>query len=632
MNSKGTFLKGIAFIAFFAISVFLFILYAIKPEFYYFAQQPPFQANNYFLNSYLAFPGGISYYISLFLMQFFTINWLGSLIITITLLVLLFLAYCLFANLKKVEYTLFIIFFPVILLFGLFSNYYFPYTTAFSIILVYAFVYLSTLFLRSAKPKWFFYFFLAPILYYVGGGSCFMLYSISFLFLFINRLANAKKIIPVAVLVILFCLALPYISFKFLFHIPFSKAFFEYYPADSLLAVNYKKNIFFYVFFYLAPLLVLINEILTKFRDKKAIIIQKPPKKGNAAKLQKKVSLSWYRNYSILAVYILIIILSILFVKANLPVLGNKIVKANFYCMNEKWDEVLSTVKSAKDYDVNLNYFYNRAISNSDQYLDKYFDYPQLIGPAGTNPERADYGLLYMYWSDYYYDLGYISESQKWAYKALIGFPYCPMILKRIVKINIISGNYNSAEKFLNILDDNLLSAKFVDQYSAIVKDTALITENEEIIAKRALMPVNLITPQEMRLSYKALLNKNFHNKKAYEQMQMDLLLSHDFWTFYKNLPMASNYYTKLPGLFQEALIILRTKNDQIDISNLIEEPTMRAFNTFWNIYKANYYNKEKAMRLLRSYKNTLYYYILFDSPKITDLAIKDVGGDNTYH
>jgi len=433
--------------------------------------------------------------------------------------------------------------------------------------------------------------------------------------------------------VIALSVALPYISFKILFHIPLSKAYFEYYPTDSLLAVNYIKNTFFYIFFFSAPVLVLISELLLKSRDKKALIVQKNPSKGKAAKPKAEAGPSWYKRNSIYVIYLLIIALSVILIKTNRPVPGNKIVRANFYCAHEQWNEVLAVVRSEKNYDVNLNYFYNRAIDHTGHYLDNYFDYPQMIGEAGTNPEKGDFGLLYMYWSDYYYDLGHIAESEKWALRALVGFPNCPRILERLVRINMILGKYNAAGKFLIILDDNLVSGKFVGQYTALIKDTTLVYANKEIMDKRAEMPVDLITPQNINFRYMDLLDKNKKNKRAYEHMQMNLLLSHDFWNFYKNLSMAQDYYETLPEVFQQALIILKTRNAQISESYRIDGKTMQTFRRFWSIYEANYRNKNKVMKLLRPYNNTLYYYILFDSPRVTKIALGGAdAGDTIYH
>lgn len=632
MDSKKTLYGSIAFISFFALAACLFFLLYIQPHFFFFAQQPPFQKTVYFLKPYLAFPGGISYYLANFLMQFFTVNWLGSLIITLTLTALLLLSLGIFSGLKRPGGEWIIIFLPVTLLFGLFTNYYFPFTAALNTLLVYAGLYLSTLLFRTGNPRWYFYFLVAPVLYYIGGGSCLILYSAGFLTLLFFRLPGVKKAFLAALPVIAFCLALPFLSFKFLFHIPQSKAFFEYYPTDSLLAVNYTRNITFYLFFFSAPALVLVNELLSRFRGKKVSMIKEKPKKGKTAKEVKIEGPSRFQQVSVYLVYALITALSVLFAKTNLPVLGNKIVRANYHCAHGNWKEVLSVVKSHPEYDVNLNFFYNRAIGNTGRYLEDFFEYPQLVGSATTDPEKGNFGLLYMYWSDYYYDLGHIAESEKWTYRALVGFPYCPRILERLVKINMILGRYAAAGKFLTTLEDNLVSKKFVNQYSAMIEDTSLVHSNEEIMDKRACMPVDLITPERVTFRYRDLLDKNPENQKAYEHMQMDLLLAHDFWHFYKNLPLGAAYYNELPELFQQALIILKTKNVQIDGAYHISPEMIQEFRQFWSLYEANHANQKRVTRLLQPYKNTLYYYILFDSPRVTKMALETDAGEAYYH
>ncbi|MBN2761764.1 MAG: hypothetical protein JXR41_01650, partial [Bacteroidales bacterium] len=525
MDSKRIFVGHIIFISLFALSVFLFFLLFIRPEFYFFAQQPPFQTNIYFIMPYLSFPGGISYYLSHLIMQFFTINWLGSLIITFILLTLLFLISGIFRGLRRPGMEWIIIFLPVTLLLGLFTNFYFPLVTALNIIFVYAALYLSTYFFNSGHAHWTLYFLSAPVLYYTCGGSSLILYSAGFLILLFFRLPDLKKAIIPAFTVIAFCLAMPYLSYKVLFHVTMSKAFFEYYPTDSLLIVNYKKGVFFYLFFYSVPALLLLNESLVKLRSRKSMASKEKPKKVKVQRSNGQSGPSWIQKKSILIVYTLITLLAMVLVKVNYTPLDNKIVKANYYCTQKMWDAVLDIVRSEKDYDVNLNYFYNRAIDNTDQYLDKYFDYPQFIGHAATNPEIGDFGLLYMYWSDYFYDLGHIPESERWALKALVGFPYCPRILERLVKINMVLGKYNAAEKLLVILDDNLISGRFVKKYTAMIEDTSLVYSDEEIMAKRAEMPVNIITPKNVTFRYNDLVNRNKNNRRAYEHMQMNLLL-----------------------------------------------------------------------------------------------------------
>jgi hypothetical protein len=296
----------------------------------------------------------------------------------------------------------------------------------------------------------------------------------------------------------------------------------------------------------------------------------------------------------------------------------NNLVKADFYNSNEDWDRVITTIFADRDYDIKFNYLYNRAITNKDQYLDKYFDYPQLIGASGTFPDKLNYELLYLYYSDYYYDLGYIAESQQWGFKALSGFPFCPMILKRLVKTNLILKNYSIAGKLLEILDDNLLSKSFVDHYTPYVNDTTLMLADKALMTKRSYAPSNLITPTDVTDRFLDLLAKNSENKRAFEHLEMNFLLNHQLGSFYKYLPMYSSYYKTMPLVFEEALLIIKSKDPQMGKEYPISQSGMKLYLGFSNIYRKYGGNKETAKPMLSAYKNTLFYFTIFDSPVVT--------------
>jgi tetratricopeptide (TPR) repeat protein len=395
----------------------------------------------------------------------------------------------------------------------------------------------------------------------------------------------------------------------------------------------FKKNIFYYAFYFSAPALLLILSIVSKIKLKKKTSVESIVNAVNeTVEIPKQSKFEWVRQYSIVWIMLVLIGSAFIFTYANTSIHNRNIVKADFYCANEKWDKVIETVASDKEYDVLFNFYYNRAIDNLDQYVDKYFDYPQLIGASSTFPDELNSELLYTFYSDYYFDLGYISESQQWAYKTLSALPYSPRILKRFVITYLIQGEYKIADKFLRILEDNMLSKDFVRQYKPYIQDTLLVLKDKMIMTKRSFMPVDIITPKIINERFKDLLDKNKLNKRAYEHMQMNSLLNHQFGTFYQYLPMAANYYSELPRVFEEALLIMSTKNPK-DLHNFkINQKTLQSFKGFSEIYAKNNGNFELAKSKLGDYKNTLFYYILFDSPKVTKRVPVKVSGNEYAH
>jgi hypothetical protein len=552
---------------------------------------------------------------------------IGSLIITSTLFLLLILGYKIFEDIAKAQLLYFAAFLPAILLLSLCNNYFFPFISAINILLVFAVIYLSMLLLRANNSNWYFYCLIAPLLYYVAGGASLMLFSVCFMllmFFYSGYKKNIKAIIAIPVLMF----AIPYLSYKFIFDIPLTHTFFEFYPDDNLMQTNYRKGTVLYLFFFSLPALLLIFSVVSGFFSREKLTIAGSLAKKNETVSNSEIIIPWYKKLVLVWTLLIITGLTVFLVYPNRSKHQNNIVKADFYCSNEKWDKAITTIFDDKNYDLKLNFLYNRAIDNAGLYLDKYFDYPQLIGASGTFPDKLNFELHYIFYSDYYYDLGYISESQQWGFKALSGFPYCPRILKRLVITSIILKDYNIAGKLLEILDDNMLSKSFVDHYLPYVSDTTLASSDKLIMTQRSLSPSDLITPTDIIDRFLDLLEKNKDNRRAYEHLQMNLLLSHQYGTFYRYLPQATNYYKTLPRIFEEALLIMKNKKAEIDKGYKISAESLKTFSGFSSIYSKFSANKETAKIMVSSYRNTLYYYTLFDSPVVTKKEPMKVNGN----
>jgi hypothetical protein len=374
--------------------------------------------------------------------------------------------------------------------------------------------------------------------------------------------------------------------------------------------------------------MLLVLSLFSKKKMKQPITDTVKQKKKSKITRGSNDYFQWFKKYSLTWIFLLLTAFTVVLLYPNPSKHQNNIVKADFYCSNANWDKAIETILSDKIYDVKFNYFYNRAIDHTGQYLEKYFNYPQLIGASGTFPDKLNYELLYTYYSDFYFDLGYIPESQQWGFKALSGFPYCPNILKRLVITNLILENYSIAGKLLKILDDNMLSKDFVNKYLPYVSNFALSNSDEEIVTKRSWIPENIITATDVSDRYVALLDKNKDNKRAYEHMQMNFLLNHQFGTFYTHLPLASNYYKTLPRVFEEALLIMKNQNAQVGEEYKISQSALNTFSGFSSIYSKYSKDKATAKPMLSGYKHTLYYYILFDSPVVTKRVPVKAGSD----
>jgi hypothetical protein len=60
----------------------------------------------------------------------------------------------------------------------------------------------------------------------------------------------------------------------------------------------------------------------------------------------------------------------------------------------------------------------------------------------------------------------------------------------------------------------------------------------------------------------------------------------------------------------------------KLDVDYKFRNTSVSAFKSFWGIYKTYGANTDEAKARLKNFKNTLYYYMLFDSPKVTNYKI----------
>jgi transglutaminase-like putative cysteine protease len=82
--------------------------------------------------------------------------------------------------------------------------------------------------------------------------------------------------------------------------------------------------------------------------------------------------------------------------------------------------------------------------------------------------------------------------------------------------------------------------------------------------------------------------------------------------------------YKKLPVVLEEAVILYRSQGKNNEFFNRIRvsEPTAQRFREFAKLTSAAKGDREKAKQATQAFKNTYWYYVLFISPKVTNLKL----------
>ena len=605
--------------------VWLITANVISPYLHFSFQQIGFFTGFEFFRNYSTYPGGLADYLGVFISQFFSFNSIGSLIIVAIAALQGFIALAIVKSLAgeiKLRYTIF----TAILLFGVIvmGDYRYPYYA--SIRLLFAYIFTLGFFIVNSKwPKLsaFIWIIFASTLFYIASGSALIVFALSTSILFIiTHKQRIRLLVPPYFLII--AGLLPYLGYKFLFQITLNNIYkiTMVKPPEQL---AYVPGIPLYIYYSILPAIlmgVLIFIHLKKKEPVKAPVIQskKSVKVAPATGFYQKMPISLLIQVTICATFGYF-----LFVKSLDP-FKKKLIIVEYYAENEQWAKILKLAEEIERYDFRVNFQVNRAYSHLGQLPDLLFNYPQLLGSFGlfVDPSMI-IGSSSMPTSDLYFDLGFMNESQHWAFEAETLLPNSPRILKRLVMINLVNRKYNVARQFLNVLDKNMLCHDWVRKYEKYVSDTTLAAMDKVIVEKRLFTPHKAIIGPGTTEGLKLLIETNKNNRMAYDYLlTLDLLDSH-LSEFIAYLQYYKQYYSKtMPRAWEEALTIYIIKNKSFPAfvtEETVSKNCRQRILNFNKVIKSFNNNLPAAKSMLsQDFGSSYFYYIMYLSPKVTNV------------
>ncbi len=597
----------------------------ISPYLFYNYQQIGFVLGIDFLRSYSNYPGGIADYTAVFLSQFFSFNTAGSLlIVSVAVLQGLIALFLLKSRVGrfKLRYSVF----ALILLFGVLvmCDYRYPYYASVRLLLAYlftaGFALFNDRFPRLSTliwPVW------AGLLFYLAGSAALFVFSASAsILLIISNKQRIKLIVVPAIL--LFAGLMPYLGYKFIFPLTLRNIY-GITMVKPPMQFAYNEGIPLYVNYALLPAILLV--VLVYFQFRKSEPISEPK-----AKLKKGVILTdkirFYKKTPFIVSMQLIVIglLGYFLIGKYHDPFKKKVIQIDYFAENGKWNAILETAESLELYDFRVNFQVNRAYSHLGHLPDRLFAYPQRLGSYGLFFDASEVmGSTDMPTSDLNFDLGFMAESLHWAFEAETLLPNSPRILKRLVMINLVNRKYQLAEKFLNVLDKNMLYSDWVSKYQKYVSDTTLAANDPVIAEKRRFTPkrawVNVGTLEGLKL----LLETNMENRMAYDYLLAYLILDSRLPEFVDYLKYYTHYNIKqLPISWEEALALSILKSRSFPdfyTEKTISKECMQRITNFNKVIKS-YNNDLPSARsaLQRDFGETYWFYTLYVSPKVTNV------------
>jgi hypothetical protein len=609
------------FLLIFLVYLFNYIATTIEPCLIYHVQQPPFYLNFIFFSTFLDYPGGLTEYAGNFLAQSYYNSFWGSMLLVLLVAAIMLLFKYITSRYSNTGKGFFWMFLPAILLVGLFHSYYLPLYVVIKVIFAVVFFTLILIISERVLLIWIALPILSFLLYYLAGSAALTIFFISCFIHFALNMKDSKKF-TIPMLSALLGITIPYLSYTFFFNISYKDLWFNFMPEISPILKYDADNKLYYLFFLL-PGLILIMSLVTK-------LWEKPRTEEKEHKVLKYMDMLWCKYLFAALSFVVIIAVFYIINNKSFNKIKKEIVLIDYNSYNKNWQKVIDLSLNLGEYDFFVNYNYNRAIYNIGKFSDMYFYYPQRIGIDALFPDKITASQITIPASDFYYELGYISEALHWAYEAQSSMPNNPRVLRRLVMTSLIEGRYQSAENYLSVLEDGFYNDKFVNKYKGYLKDTSLIGKDAEIIEKRLQMPLDGETPYHISKRLGKLYKKNDKNARALEYLAMTFLLEHKLGDFIVLLPELKKIYpNSLPFTYEIAtmLYVLKTKKnfEEYQFSDYAKQQFI-GFNKIFQEYN----NDKNAAQysIFNNYGKTYLYYIAYVSPMVTGSSLKS---RNTY-
>ena len=416
----------------FFIFTFLYLGIQVRPDLIYFLQQPAFFLEKGFFMGFLTYPGGILDYLAAFIKQLFLYKWIGALVLTILYFTFYFVINRILKPAMGAKRLYILILLPVVLLLIIHSQYAFPIANSMALLLA-----MSTFWLyRDGLPKHpagkaIGTIALSLILYYFSPWGFFLYAFFCILHDLTDKDHSGTGRVLHALVHGALLAGLPLVAYQLLFLITPEKAYFYHLPYDNPMIVRW---LHFSLYGLIGAYEILINL-------------------GGERIFQKCIPHKrWFRV--VVQSAILIAILT-----GGLLVIQNKMIRSKllilYYAQEKQWEKVLKLDDTSAARDMCALCLIDLARHHTGKMLSEMFAVEQIWGINGlfmTPKVRIEQPLER---SNFYYDLAYLNESERFASEALTHHRETPWVLQRLALINIVQSDFAAAKVYLDRLSQN---------------------------------------------------------------------------------------------------------------------------------------------------------------------------------
>ncbi len=561
----------------------------------YHNNQPFFSNTKHFLFTYLEYPGGIADYFGLYLFQFYENAFRANIIVLIQLVIFGTLSYFLFRKYYHSSIIAIPVVFVSIPMIIEYANYQFSpgFPVAYILALSVALINLLT---KRQKTIGYIVLILSTFfVFYIAGLTGLLLFGSIIIVTGFEKKRFIQSGVVIALVVLL--------PFLWLLFDPSYSSFREYltnrFLSGSPPFITQLFNSLPLIFFVL-----LVSGIFLK----KLFASKRIP--------------AWVFLISFIIVFPVITWAT--YNKCSNPQIKKNIIIDRLAC-NREWDQLLNTVDNRIAQDKLMLSFIYRAYFHQGFLLDSLCKYPPVYKENALIVQEEHNYFLMVILSDIYYEMGLLNEARHWVNEVTTISGWHPRTLKRLAECYIISGEYNTAAKYLNILKTSPVTRKWAIEHEKYLHC------NDCVLANPEYKHIILSSPEtdffaaieDPFINLQNLIVDSNSSKMAFEYYVAYELLKYHPESLNELIKKFQKYnYKKLPRSVQEAILVENPTLNVIetDLLDYQIDPSIYAdFEKISEILFGEYKgNIAQAKPALKNYSKTYWYYYLYSRPTKT--------------
>jgi len=530
-----------------AVMVWLYFQFIIDPRLIYHAQEPAFLSGYNFYSDFAAYPGGLVWYASAFLTQWYQVLFAGATIVTLILFLTVWQTAAVLRKLGISAVAGHAALLPTLLLFSAFANYRFPcaYALGFLLSLVCVNVYL-----HGARGNRFVrlmvYTLLATAAYYCCGMGVLIVTAVCAAYDIVK-----KKDVVSGIVMICIAALLPLIASRYVFVISTASAYGDVIGITTslLAAAQYPRAS---VLVYCVYGAVIVLTFTTMFA-----VYWKPRPGAGVMKWRNIWPKRRPGRIAVNAIGSMVVIVTAL-VSCDIKARNNYQIDA--WARSGAWGAIVKTMTSQRlhDYSILSQAHLFRALYRENCLLSDLFAYPDgLPGKAFmavTGPMSSRFPLQM---SDCCFEVGALNQAEFWAHEALALHGKTPWLLERLATINAIKGNERGAGKFIALLEKTMLHDTEVRQCRALLHKNSGTFGTVELDRIKAYAPHKEYLCRDYYSELVNLFDQTSENRIAFEYIVAHNLINNFVSPVVDNTGyFVTLGYNELPRHIQEAAVV----------------------------------------------------------------------------